>query len=139
MVISKRAIVLLGIGSIFFFALLNRIHIIQKSDIVSANVQISERQYGTAYFVSFAYKGTEYNYPVEDAAAIENKTTCKLLIINGNPEKFVIFNFLGFWFVALSIAVILTLAWLLYVQVFFEKVISFKFLGWKRKKKEIDE
>ena len=139
MIISKRAIVLLGIGSIFFFALLNRIHIIQKSDSVNANVQVSERQYGMAYFVSFVYKGIQYDYRVEDTAAIENKTTCKLLIINENPEQFIIFNFLGFWFIALMIAVIITLAWLLYVQVFFEKVVSFKFLGWKRKNKEIDE
>ena len=139
MIISKRTIVLLGIGCIFFFALLNRIHIIQKSDKVNAFLQEIVYISHTQYDVSFIYKGVAYKYNVEYTPSLKNKTTCKLLIINGNPEQFVVFNFMGFWFVALVISCIVVLVWLLYVQVFFEKVVSFKFLGWKRKKKEIDE
>ena len=111
----------------------------RKSEMVNAYVQEMAGDPYMQYFVSFIYKETAYKYSVESKVSLKDKTSVRLLITNKNPEHFMVFNFMGFWFIALVIACLAVLAWLLYVQVFFEKVVSFKLMIGKEKKNETDE
>ena len=138
MIISKRAIVLGGIVCIFFFAFLNRIHVIQKSEMVGAYAH-SLYNDDTQYVITYVYKGDLYKKVVENNISLENDTQYRLLIREENPERFAVFNFMGFWFVALIVSCVATMVWLLFAQVFFEKVVNFKFSFGKEKKDEIED
>ena len=139
MIISKRVVVLLGIVCIFLFAFLNRIRVIQKSDVVNVYAQRLSEDKEVQYSLSYTYKGASYKYIVDNDIFLKNKTTYRLLIVNKNPEDFVVFNFMGFWFVTLLVSCVLTSAWLLIMQAFYDNVVSFKLLFGKEKKEEIED
>ena len=132
MIISKRTVVLSGIVCIFIFAFLNRMHVFQQSEMV--NAYYTEDKY--THTLYYTYKGVSYKSLMENTAFLENNSACKLLIINENPKKIVVFNFMGFWFVALAVSCVVVLAWLLFAQVFFEKIDYFTLSFGKRKKND---
>ena len=139
MILSKRMVVLLGIVCVFFFASLNRINLILKSEFVSAYAESSWKDDDTQYILSYTYKGKLYREEIENNINLKNNTTYLLLICNENPEDFAVFNFLGFWFVALMVASVISSGWLLFAQTFFEKVAHFKLSFRKEKKDETEE
>jgi len=139
MIISKRAVIFGGIACIFFFALLNRIQVIQKSERVSAYAESVLKDDNTQHFLSYIYKGKSYKRIGDGNIFLKDKTEYTLLIINENLEDFLVFNFMGFWFVAVLASCIITSAWLLFAQVFFEKVVNFKLSFGKEKTDEIKD
>jgi len=137
--LSKRAVVLLGTGCIFFFAFLNRINLIQKSEVVTAYAQRLLDDDDYQYVLSYNYNKKLYREEIENNINLKNETIYLLLIRKGNPADFLVFNFMGFWFVALVVAGVVSSLWLIVAHTFFEKVSHFKFLIGKEKKDELEE
>ena len=136
MIISKKVVVFFGIGCLFFLAFLNRVSVIQKSEMVNAYAEQLLENTDAPYLLSFTYKEKPYRYVMENDVYLKNKSTCRLLIKHGNPADFIVFNFVGFWLVALMVACSFVLLWLLFVQVFFANIIHFEFYFWKKTKKQ---
>jgi len=135
MIISKKVIVLGGILCIFIFALLNRVNVIQKSEKTDAYAQRIWENDDTQYYLFYTYRGIPYTYVMENDVSLKNHTTYTLLIKNGNPEDFLVYNFIGFWFIALLIACVIVSGWVLFSQVFFDNIVRFKFSFFLRKGK----
>ena len=132
MIISKKVVVLFGIGCLFFLAFLNRVSVLQKTEMINAYAERLLENEGSPYLLSFIYKEKPYRYVIENDVYLKNKSACRLLIKNENPANFIVFNFMNFWLVALMVFGSFVLLWLLFVQVFFANVIHFKFYFWKK-------
>ena len=135
MIFSKKTILVAGVVCIGIFAFLNRIQLIVKSEVVVAQ---AEEYYGY-YNLYYTYKGVSYKYWVEEKdVLLEDNTTYKLLIKNENPNDFTVLNFWGFYFLPLVLVFIISSAWLLLAQIFFEKIDNFK-LSFGKEKEDEDE
>jgi hypothetical protein len=126
MTISKRNITILGIVIIWLFALLNRIHIYNMSEVIPAKAYNLISTNGFVFM--FTYNGISYEKVVEKELPLEDRGLYKLLIKRENPNDFIILNFWGFVFNTILISCFVTLVWLLFVQVFFENIESFQLL-----------
>jgi hypothetical protein len=137
MIFSKKTIIIAGVGCIFFFAFLNRIQLILKSEIVVAQAEKCGIDNDHRHFyLYYTYKNIPYKRFMENDISLKDNTTYKLLIKNENPNNFVVWNFWGFYFLPLLLAFIASLAWLSFSPIFFEKIDSFKLSF--RKEKEIE-
>ena len=137
MILSKRTVILLGVACIFFFAFLNRINLMQKSEVVAAYAQQIYEDDETQYFLSYIYKEKFYRKIIDNDIHLKDETTYPLLIVKRNPANFVVFNFWGFVFTALLVACLVSSGWLVFAHAFFEKVAHFKFS--LKKEHEIEE
>jgi len=126
MILSKKVVIVFGVGCIFFLAFLNRLNVIQKSEKVNACAQRVFEHDDTQYYLSFTYNGTPHYHIIENTISLKNNTTYKLLIKNGNPNDFLVYNFMGFWFIALLISCVVVSGWVIFSQVLFDNIVNFK-------------
>jgi hypothetical protein len=133
MTLSKKKIVLAGIALIWLFAALNRLQVYRDSEIIPARAHQLSMQ-GASFGLTFTYKGVQYKKEIEENPFLTDNKEYQLLIQHADPAEFIVFTFWGFIGKAMTISFYLTLVWMLFVQIFFTNIKTFKLTLWKRKK-----
>lgn len=142
MILSRKTVIWIGIIIIVLFAIINRVRLYMSSEFVEGTVTtlfipkgISSEEDKYLHEIIFEYKNNLYKYKVQFFSIPNKDEKIKVMIPNGKPEKFTLFDFSHFILIAIILIFVLSGIWIIFLQSFFPKHKEFYFF----KQKEIDE
>ncbi len=139
MIVSRKAVIWSGIIIIILFAVINRIHLYMNSEFVAGSVttivvpnEKSSKEDTYLYEILFEYGNKTHKYDVQFFIPPDNDEQIKVMIPNGKPEDFTLFDFSHFILTPVILLVAISGVWVVFLQSFFPNQKEFYFF--KKKK-----
>jgi hypothetical protein len=134
MIVSRKVVVWSGIIIIILFAIINRIRLYMNSEFIDGTVttivlpkEKSSEEDKYLHEIVFEYKNKTYKYDVQFFTLPDNDEKVKVMIPNGKPEDFTLFDFSHFILISIIFLVAISGLWIIFLQSFFPNQQEFYF------------